>query len=163
MPESNRIVKIINDVLKREGEATQDPADKGGRTSFGISEKANPQAWADGSVSEAEAREIYLQKYVKFPGFDRITDAQLQAQLVDFGVNSGPQLAIRKLQEILGVSADGVLGPETLSALATVHPEDVNSALVASRVRMIGKIVSKDPSQLKFLSGWLSRAVEFLS
>lgn len=154
---------IISDIIKREGPPTSDPQDHGGRTAFGISEKSNPQAWADGNVSEAEAREIYMNKYVKGPGFDRIEDPQLRAQLVDFGVNSGPQLAIMKLQEILGVQQDGILGPETFKALKSLHPDDVNSSLVASRVRMIGRIVSKDPSQLKFLLGWLDRAVQFLA
>lgn len=153
----------ISDLLKNEGGYSNDSADKGGRTNYGISEKANPTAWADGKVTEDEARAIYEAKYVKAPGFDKIQDSKLRAQLVDFGVNSGPHLAIQKLQEIVGVPQDGVLGPETLAAIAKLHADDINNCLVASRVRMIGRIVSKDPSQLKFINGWLDRAVQFLA
>lgn len=158
----SRVDKIIDDILRREGGLVNHKDDKGGRTNFGIAERSHPDAWADGEVSEAEAREIYLQKYVRGPGFDRITDPHLMAQLVDFGVNSGPSIAIQKLQGILGVKADGVLGPRTLSALAARDVREVNNALVSERVKMIGRICVKNPSQLAFLNGWLNRCFEFL-
>ena len=154
---------VITDVLKREGDQeTHDPLDSGGRTKYGISEAANPEAWADGQVSEAEAREIYERKYVVGPGFSTIPDPFLRAQLIDFGVNSGPMIAIMKLQEIVGADVDGVLGPQTLGLLKTIHMETVTESLVKSRVKMICRIVTKNPSQLRFLSGWINRALEFL-
>mgnify|MGYP001593738868 FL=1 len=160
----SKIDTIIDGVLKREGAATNDPQDGGGRTAFGISEAANPKAWADGKVTAEEARAIYTQKYVNHPGFNKIEDAHLQAQLIDFGVNSGPAIAIMKLQDILKVTVDGVLGPETLEALEKAQAwTDVNNLLVAARVRLIGRIVSKNPSQIKFLNGWLDRSLQFLS
>lgn len=154
--------EIISEVIAREGAATKDAQDGGGRTQFGISERSNPAAWADGKVTEQEARETYERKYVKGPGFNRIPDDRLRAQLIDFGVNSGPAVAIQKLQEILQVEADGILGPQTLAAIAADRADELNNLLVGARVRMIGRIVSKNPSQLKFLSGWLNRATEFL-
>lgn len=153
---------IINGLLQREGGYVNDPADNGGRTIDGISEKANPDLWANGTPTPAQIRQRYIDRYVKGPGFDQIADTQLQAQLVDFGVNSGPAVAITKLQGILHVAQDGVLGPETLAAITTLHPEDICNSLVAARVRMIGQIVSKNPSQIKFLNGWLDRALQFL-
>lgn len=157
---------IIADIEHREGDGavTNDSVDGGGRTQYGISERANPAAWADGKVTEAEARVIYEQKYVIGPGFDRISDPLLRAQLVDFGVNSGSGIAIKYLQNVLDVERDAVLGPATLEALRTYVPvrTSVNNALVAARIQMIGKLVQKNPTQLKFLGGWLSRALEFL-
>ena len=159
---------IITDVLKREDdEETNDPLDAGGRTKYGISEKANPEAWADGKVDEEEARRIYERKYVIGPGFDKVTDFQLRAQLVDFGVNSGPMIAIHKLQEVLQtadptVDVDYILGPQTLGAITQWHPEAINNALVKARVKMICRIVTKNPTQLKWLNGWVNRALEFI-
>lgn len=156
----------IDNILRREGGYSNNPLDKGGRTDKGISEKANPEAWADGVVTDAEARAIYEQKYVKGPGFDKINDPKLREQLIDFGVNSGPMIAIKKLQELLHVPADGVLGPKTLSVLPNpleYASRDLNNALVGARIRMIGKIVTNVPSQLKYLNGWLNRALEFLT
>lgn len=156
------ISEIIDKEIKIEGGVSNDPTDAGGRTAYGISEKANPQAWAHGTPTEAEARAIYEQKYVRGPGFNKITDSQLQFQLIDYGVNSGPAIAIQKLQAILGVKADGIIGPHTLEALQLSEIRSTNNALVAARVEMIGKIVTSNPSQLKYLNGWLNRALQFL-
>ncbi len=103
-----------------------------------------------------------MNKYVKGPKFDLITDPHLMAQLVDYGVNSGPGLAIQKLQTILGVSVDGVLGEETLTALASADSKAISNQLVAERVKMIGRLVVKNKTQLQFLNGWLIRALEFI-
>jgi lysozyme family protein len=156
------ISDIIDDIIVREGPPTNDPTDAGGRTAYGISERANPEAWADNKVTEAEAREIYLRKYVRWPRFDQITDSDLQAQLVDFGVNSGPMIATKKLQEIVGTDQDGVIGPATLTALSIMNVALVNNELVKSRLKMICRIVQKNPSQIKYLLGWVNRALEFL-
>lgn len=156
------MIDPIDIILKNEGGFSNDPDDAGGRTAYGISEKYHPEAWADGVVYESEARAIYEQKYVKYPGFDKITNPALQVQLIDFGVNSGPAVAIKKLQEVAGVDVDGVLGPETLAAVGNLAARDVNNQLLVSRVKMIGKIVVKNPTQLKFLNGWLNRALEFI-
>lgn len=157
---------IIDGVIEREGgsKATNDPLDPGGRTQYGISERANPEAWKDGKVTEAEAREIYLHKYVIFPKFHLIpaSHAKLQEQLIDFGVHSGQGVAIKKLQEILGVEADGVIGDQTLQAIAQSDPKVVNNKLVEARVLMIGRIVQKNPGQLNKLFGFLKRAMGFI-
>lgn len=153
---------VIDDLLKKEGSPTNDSLDKGGPTAFGISKVSNPEAWKNGPPTEAQARAIYEAKYVNGPGFNKVQDKQLREQLIDYGVNSGPAIAIRKLQEILKVPTDGILGNETLVMLSRVHPEDINNLLVASRVKMIGRLVQNNPLQVKFLSGWLDRALQFL-
>lgn len=158
---------IISGVMEREGgsKVTNDPIDGGGKTRYGISEKANPEAWKDGQVTEAEAREIYLKKYVVGPGFHRIPPSHkhTQAQLIDWGVNSGPMIAVQNLQEALKVNKDGVFGSNTLEALLGIDDRILNNLLVAARVRMVGRIVKRNPSQLRFLLGWLERALGFLN
>lgn len=141
---------------------TNNPADAGGRTQYGISEKSNPQAWADGVVTEDEARAIYMQKYVVGPGFDRIVDPRLQAQLIDYGVTSGPAIAIARVQAIVGVQQDGILGPASLAAINASDARVTNNALVKARIMMIARLVQKTPSQLTFLGGWCDRALQFL-
>ena len=158
----NQISKLIDDILEREKGYVNHKDDKGGRTNFGIAERSHPAAWADGSVTEDEARSIYLHKYVIGPKFNQIKDPALMAQLVDFGVNSGPSIAIQKLQGILNVKVDGILGQDTLAALNTQDVRTINNRLVAERVKMIGRICVKNPSQLAFINGWLNRALEFL-
>ena len=154
----------ITNILKEEGPPTNDPIDKGGRTKYGISEKSHPEFWANGQdgPTEAQARTLYAQKYVRGPGFDKILDPSLQAQLIDYGVNSGPMVAIQKLQAILKVPVDGVLGLNTLSTITRVDPKWLNNQLVGARVLMFAKLVTNVPSQSKFLIGWITRAISFL-
>ena len=164
---ADTIHDIISAVIEDEGgsKVTNDPKDKGGKTQFGISEVSNPQAWLDNKVTEAEAREIYKQKYVRGPGFDKIPDthSKLRYQLVDFGVLSGPMLAIEKLQAIVGEPVDGVFGVKTLAKVLEQDPKVVNNKLMVERARMIGRIVSKNPTQAKFVSGWINRLTDFIS
>lgn len=158
------IKEIIDNVLKAEGgsASTNDPVDGGGRTQFGISERANPEAWLDGKVTEEEAREIYLTRYYTQPGFDKLDDPKLQHFMVDFAVLSGPHLAIQYLQRAIGVPDDGILGPQTLAVVNGCDDRRVLvNRLVVERVKMIGRIVNRAPNQARFLNGWLSRALGF--
>ena len=152
----------IDAVIRREGPETNDPDDSGGRTAFGISEKSNPGAWADNRVTDEEARAIYEAKYVVGPGFLNIEHPRLREQLIDWGVNSGPSIAIQGLQRVVGADVDGVLGPQTLAALARHDERRVNNLVMVERIKMIGRILKKDPSQGKFVNGWLNRACEFV-
>jgi lysozyme family protein len=159
--------EIIADEIRREtggkkdGGYTNNPNDRGGRTQYGIAERSNPEAWADGKVDLDEAERIYEAKYVKGPGFDRIGNARLQAQLVDFGVTSGPGIAIQKIQGLVGAKVDGVLGPESLARIEASDQVRLNNQLALERLKMIGRIVSKNHTQAEMASGWINRAVDF--
>lgn len=141
---------------------TDNPADAGGRTIYGISEKANPDLWRNGPPSEAQARQRYLDRYVVQPGFNHIADRHLQAQLVDFGVTASPVVAIQKLQTAIGVTPDGVLGPQTLAAVIAADARVLNNKLAVARALMICRIVQAKPTQLTFLEGWIDRSLQFL-
>lgn len=152
---------IIDDIILKEGgsKATDIKVDKGGRTQYGISEKSNPTAWEDGKVTRDEAREIYERKYLR--PFKLIEDQPCYEQAVDFGVTSGPALVVQKIQAIVGAEVDGHLGPDT-QRLVLAYEGDLNLELCKSRLKMIGRIVTKDPTQLTFLNGWINRSLEFI-
>ena len=157
---------VITDVLEREGRNTRtDHAhDHGGRTQYGVSERSHPTAWADNEVTEQEAREIFLSKYVVYPGYHRIPPSheKIQAQLIDFAVLSGPYIATEKLQAILNVKVDGLFGPKSLAALIAADPRTINNQLAIERTKMVCRIVKKNPTQLTWLNGWVDRAVSFI-
>jgi len=77
--------------------------------------------------------------------------------LFDCAVISGPGRAVKQLQTALGVNADGRLGPATLGALATADPKRVLERQLAARDTYARSIVAHDPSQAKYLKGWLNR------
>ena len=157
---------LIDDIILREtggkpnGGYTNDPKDRGGRTQWGIAEKFNPEAWKDNKVDYQEARKIYAGKYLN--PFKGLENHAAYSQLVDFGVTSGPMMAIMKLQELISVEVDGVVGPNTLGMIKNFDEIWVNNQLLKSRIKMVGRICSKDLSQVKYLNGWINRNFEFL-
>lgn len=170
---SSHLDTVIDAVIEREGgsKATNDPLDPGGRTQYGISERANPEAWKDGQVSAQEAREIFLSKYVVWPKFHTIPSSHkyTQEQLIDFGVHSGPTQAVMKLQDCLNeaganpkLKVDGDFGAKTLEVLTGLDDRSINNLLMAARIRLLGRVVQKNANQLNKLSGFLGRALGFM-
>lgn len=114
-------------VLKEEGGYADNPADPGGPTKFGITQ-ATLAAWRNISPASAlpkaeiaglgreEAAAIYRARY-----WDRCNAGALPAGLdlavFDFAVNSGPDRAVKTLQQLVGARADGIVGPRTLDAV----------------------------------------------
>jgi lysozyme family protein len=77
-------------------------------------------------------------------------------------VHSGPQKAARWLQEALGVTADGVIGPKTHAALAATDQDKLCKKVLAARVRHLGRLITNDPEQSVFAAGWMNRIAEFV-
>lgn len=160
----------IQQILTNEGKPTDDPSDAGGPTAFGISKVANPDLWVNGPPTQAQAIQRYQELYIK--PFADIKDINLQHQLVDFGVTTGPQQAIKVLQQTLGLAADGVIGPKTLASIDS-YPGGLlfgtpvsgsvrlNMAIRDARILFYASITKRLPQNLKFILGWLSRAMEF--
>lgn len=164
------IDNIIDEVIRAEGPRTSDPVDSGGDTEFGISKNAHPEAWADGHVTRDEARAIYLREYV-LP-FEGIADELLLHQLVDAAVMSSATTVIGILQQLVGVATDGVIGPKTLAAVTNYPAGELfgvkvpgfvllNLAFRNARVVLYAGIAKRRPKDLKFLLGWIHRALEF--
>lgn len=160
---------IIDEILRREGGFVDNAADRGGPTRYGIT-LATLQAWRGKPVtrddvvnlSEDEARQIYEQEYIVKPGFSRIPFERLRGLLVDCAVNHGTGWAAKALQRAAGVTADGAIGPATLQAVTGADPAVLYRKVLADRIRLYGKIISKDHSQAVFAGGWLNRAAEFV-
>ncbi len=163
--------RVIDGVLEREGGFVNDPADRGGPTKFGITQQTLA-LWREKPVTRAdvelltveEARDIYRQVYVTQPGFAAaVQNERLLALVVDYAVLSGPQTAVKALQRAIGIHDDGIIGPQTVRLLAahSGSPE-VYRRLLADRIAHHCEIVLTNPSQRRFLRGWLNRCVSFL-
>ena len=164
---------FIDEIIEREGGAreTNDPADAGGRTKYGISERGNPDLWRDGPPTYAQARQRFSERYVA--PFASLSDPFLKAQLADWGVTSGPGHVAKVLQQLLRLNADGKVGPKTVAA-ATNYPAGflfghpvpgsvlLNLAVRDARMLHYAGITKAKPSNLRFILGWLRRAMEFL-
>ena len=160
--------QLLTEVIRREGGYVHDPADRGGPTKYGITQRTL-RAWRDQAVTAEdvrrlttdEARAIYWRRYVDDPGFARLLDP-LRAQVVDNGVLSGPRQATCDLQQAIGnVTVDGQLGPKTRAALRRRVVRVVHARLIQVRAARIGRIVQRRPDQARFLTGWLTRITAF--
>jgi len=161
---------IIDAILQEEGwpRFTDTPGDHGGPTKGGITlgllQSLRPGATLEDlkALTEDDARGIYEAEFITRPGFYKIVDGLLRWQVVDCGVPSGPHRATEWLRQAVGVEADGQLGPKTIAAVNAADPHRVAIRLACIRIRFFGQDVHNDPSQAKWLNGWLARATGFL-
>jgi lysozyme family protein len=106
-------------------------SDRGGPTKYGITHKTLAAARGVTSVTAAqvkamtreEAVEIYRRSYWAQAGGDLLPSG-LDYAAFDFGVNSGPQTAVKKLQAVLQAkkvyagNIDGHIGEQTIAAMS---------------------------------------------
>lgn len=99
-------------------------SDRGGPTKYGITHKTLAAHRGVKSVTAdqvkaltlAEAEDIYRRSYWSQSGGD-VLPVGLDYAAFDFGVNSGPARAAKVLQQVVGVVADGKIGPQTVAAV----------------------------------------------
>ena len=154
-----RFEAALHQVLRHEGGYVDHPADPGGATKYGIT-RAVLAAWRKAEVSKADMRaltsaqagEIYHARYWQAVRADELPQG-LDFAMFDFAVNSGPSRAIRFLQAVLGVEADGQLGPTSMAALKQNSPEMLIMALSARRRAFLERL----PGFAVFGRGWSRR------
>jgi lysozyme family protein len=151
----------ISYVLENEGGESDNPADHGGATRYGIT---HDEAAAHGidiaELTLVAAKTIYLSEYWNPNHFGGIGNPRVATKLFDMAVNMGAATAIRIAQRALGVVADGVMGPETLNAINNSTPDLLLFKLASGSVRRYVAIVMANHSQLVFLSGWVERGLK---
>lgn len=153
-------------ILKHEGGFADHPADPGGVTMLGVT-KATWESWIGGKTTRegmrnltvAHVSPLYRERYWNVVGGDELP-APLALCVFDFAVNAGPSRAVRYLQNMVNVYADGVMGPKTMAAAQ----QFVAAAGVAEAVRHYQTQRRGYYRQLKtfptFGRGWLRRVDE---
>ncbi len=149
----------LAEVLRHEGGFVNHPKDPGGATNHGITQKTY-DAWRHKQgllpnkvrlITYHEVEAIYRHEY-----WDRIKGDELPVgvdlALFDFAVNSGVIRAVSHLQSILGVPADGVIGPHTIKA-ATDKQFGLTDKLCSDRLRFMREL----PTWSTFGKGWYRR------
>lgn len=151
--------KEIDKVLQREGGYINDPHDKGGETNFGISKRAFPNVDIKNLTAD-DARAIYKDNYWDRVKGDKIESQIIAGEVFDMAVNAGVRTSSKMAQSIIGTLADGVIGSKTLEVLNSVDDEKFVLAFKLSRVARYTSIANKNPTQRKFLRGWINRVME---
>ena len=147
--------KAIEIVLKREGghlttAEAQKQGDPGGETKFGISKRAYPELDI-ATLTKEQAMVIYHQDYWNPMQADHAT-WPMALFIFDSAVNQGTHAATRMMQQALGTSDDGVIGPATLQLMTAARPFHA-AKFMAIRAKRYAVTNNYD----KFGEGWLIR------
>jgi lysozyme family protein len=161
--------QILDHLIAAEGGFVDNSADRGGCTNYGITLSTLRDWRGDSTVdcdavralTEAEAREIYRDRYMERPRLSELP-VELQALMVDSAVQHGRRRAIRWLQEAAGTTADGIIGPVTLEAVHDANRRGLYRRVLARRAVFYGQIISNDHSQAVFAEGWMRRLRPFI-
>lgn len=143
------------------------PGDTGGQTYAGIARNKNPQwrGWA--AVDRGETpqtfmvRDFYLADYWTPVGGSQLR-YDIAASVYDFAVNAGVSVAVKLAQITARVAPDGEMGPVTAAALNLMSANSFQLGYFAAKVQRYHDIVRRNPSQLKFLLGWIARSLDGL-
>lgn len=120
---ANNFQKCLNVVLHHEGGYVNHPSDPGGMTNLGVTKKVY-EDWVGHEVDEQTMRDLtpeevgplYKKNYWNRVKGDDLPEG-LDLAVFDWAVNSGTGRAAKKLQEMIGTTVDGGIGPNTLKCL----------------------------------------------
>lgn len=165
MADVNRLTPYI---LKWEGEFVNDPDDLGGATNKGVcfktyklyrQRKKLPKPTIEDlkNISDEEFVAILKEMYWDACRADRIESQSVANSIVDWAWNSGTTTAVKEVQKVLGVSADGIIGNITLAAINSRSPLPLFGQIQQARIAYLHRICDARPVNNKFLKGWLNR------
>lgn len=143
------------------------PLDRGGATMCDVTLRTyetycrrkgypRPTATRLKAIPYAQWRDILRTMYWDKWLADRIADHRVAVMLVDWLWASGTA-GIKEAQRVLGVKADGIVGPKTLGAVEDSDPTELLRRLHEARVAYCEAIVRRNPTQKRWLRGWLNR------
>lgn len=155
-------------VLKQEGGYCDDPLDNGGATNKGITQRVYDDYRLRRSlcrmpvvgISANEIHDIYRRRYWEQIRGDLLPDG-IDLVMFDAAVNSGVSQSAKFLQRALGVPDDGVIGQITVDAALMDERIGMAPAVIKNmldqRREFFEKICARNPTQKRFLKGWLNR------
>jgi len=126
--------KCLKLVLHHEGGYVNHPKDPGGETNMGVTKRVYEEFGGTKDMKDLEFEDvmpIYKKNY-----WDRVKADDLPAGLdlcvFDFGVNAGTGRAAKYLQSLVGATADGAIGPNTLKTVEVyVQIEGIEATIEA--------------------------------
>lgn len=163
MPSKN-FAAALPFILRWEGGYVNHPADHGGATNKGVTQRVYDDWRARQGrpardvklLEETELQAIYESGYWIPPRCDLLSDP-LDLVHFDTAVNAGPKRAVRFLQRAVGCGVDGDFGQQTQDAVGECDVATAVAAYCDAREAFYRDIVARKPDQAVFLKGWLNR------
>ena len=161
----NRFKKFLDYIFEVEGGYTDDKNDRGGKTTWGITEEEARDFGYTGDMQDLTkelAKNIYLKKYYLGNKLDKVINDKVALSICDWAVNSGKngiknaQIAINQLTNA-NLDVDGIIGNKTLEAINATDPEKFLEVYHNLQRIYYRSKVETDKTQEDFLTGWLNR------
>ena len=150
-------------VIKAEGGYVNDPDDRGGETNLGVTIGAWG-AYLGREIKPGEMKALTketVKPFYRAMYWDKVKgdDLPLAVDYVvfDFAVNAGVSRAAKFLQRAVGAVDDGVIGSGTLGRVAVTNKQRLLANFADQKQRFYTGLATTNPSQQKFLKGWLAR------
>ena len=152
--------RALKFTLQEEGGFVNNPKDPGGATMMGITLdtyrtfKKNQYLTADElkNIPHTDVDAIYRRMYWDAAKCNDIPQG-IDLCVFDTAVNSGPGRATKILQEAIGVTPDGSIGPNTLAAVQAANPVDLVAKYCDTRLKFLRSL----PTFSTFGKGWTAR------
>lgn len=160
-------------LLTFEGGYVNNPVDRGGPTKFGVILKTWQEYGYDKDkdgdidiedlkvITTSDAKAIAKKIFWDYFRADDIKNQSIAEMIVDWGYNSGRVTVARRIQRILGVTVDGVIGPKTLAAINQANQSKLFESIKKDRKEFIEHLVRINPDQQIFYKGWMNRINKF--
>jgi lysozyme family protein len=150
-------------LIKSEGGYVWDKDDAGGETNLGVT----VGAWSAymgrpikpgemKTLTRSDVKPFYKQMYWDKLSCDNLPQG-VDYAVFDFGVNAGTGRASKFLQQAVGAVPDGVIGPKTLALVNAIDATTLLDAFSDQKENFYNTIVKNNPTQSKFLKGWMNR------
>lgn len=139
-----------------EGGYVNHPNDPGGETKYGISKRSYPGEDIKNLTLE-RAKFLAKRDFWGPAGCDVVPNS-VKYDLFDAAYHSGPKMATKLLQRAVGVTDDGVLGPNTLQAIQSMDPERLSARFNGWRLDFLNDLKTWPD----FGRGWTQRIAEIL-
>ena len=159
----NLLNRFFNHLMTLEGgnKLVNNPKDPGGLTKFGISKRAYPDEDIE-NLTLARVRELFLRDYWKPCYCDELPEA-VAIVVCDTAFNCGKGIAIKFLQQLLGLKADGIIGPKTLDAISKIENDfHLLKSFVLRYTNLRISYYQSLPTWKTFGKGWVNRANSIL-
>ena len=154
-------------ILKWEGNFVNNPLVKGGATNKGVTLVVFQSFYGKNKTIEdlknltnSQFQEILKTLYWNKWLADNIENQSIANILVDWLWGSGIW-GIKIPQRLLGVTEDGIVGSNTITALNFQDPKIFFDKIFQARKDFLNQIVINHPEQKIFLQGWLNRLEDF--